>query len=46
NYAGSEQFSENSNKGKRKGKPQSDINNHLETIEEKYTKLTPPTQEK
>ncbi|CAG8842077.1 26011_t:CDS:2, partial [Racocetra persica] len=31
--------SENSNKEKGKEKPQSDINNHLKTIEEKYAKL-------
>ncbi|CAG8846025.1 28037_t:CDS:2, partial [Racocetra persica] len=37
NYAGNEQSSDTPTKGKEKA--QNNINNHLETIEEKYTKL-------
>ncbi|RIB26565.1 hypothetical protein C2G38_2266581 [Gigaspora rosea] len=44
NYAGAEQSSNNSNKGK--AKAQDDINNHLENIEEKYAKLSSPSRKR
>ncbi|CAG8612817.1 13979_t:CDS:2 [Dentiscutata erythropus] len=44
NYAGNEQTSDNSNKGK--AKAQNDLNNHLESIEEKYTKLNSPSKKR